>query len=133
MRDALTDPHLPASRRQQIVEELLGSRASALTVAIVSMIVGSGRARDLPAIVDALVAKSAAEQHRAVAEVRSAVELTADQQHRLAAAIERATGKQVEVKVVVDPSVLGGAVTTVGDTVIDGSVRTRLDQLKQTF
>jgi F-type H+-transporting ATPase subunit delta len=68
-----------------------------------------------------------------VAEVRSAVELTADQQHRLAAAIERATGKQVEVKVVVDPSVLGGAVTTVGDTVIDGSVRTRLDQLKQTF
>jgi F-type H+-transporting ATPase subunit delta len=36
----------------------------------------------------------------------------------------------VEVKVVVDPSVLGGLVATVGDTVIDGTVRSRLDQLK---
>ena len=42
----------------------------------------------------------------------------------------QATGKQVNLKVVVDPSVLGGIVATVGDTVIDGSVRTRIDQLK---
>jgi hypothetical protein len=41
-----------------------------------------------------------------------------------------ATGKQLNLKVVVDPSVLGGIVATVGDTVIDGSVRTRIDQLK---
>jgi F-type H+-transporting ATPase subunit delta len=76
---------------------------------------------------------SAAEQQKAVAEVRSAIELTPDQRERLAAAISSATGKQVEVKVVVDPSVLGGIVTTVGDTVIDGSVRSRLEQLKQAF
>ena len=41
------------------------------------------------------------------------------------------TGKKVDIRVVVDPTVLGGLVTTVGDTVIDGSVRSRLDQLKQ--
>ena len=63
----------------------------------------------------------------------SAIELTPDQRERLAAAISSATGKQVEVKVVVDPSVLGGIVTTVGDTVIDGSVRSRLEQLKHAF
>ena len=56
--------------------------------------------------------------------------LTDDQKDRLAAALANATGKQVEVKVVVDPSVLGGLVATVGDTVIDGTVRSRLDQLK---
>jgi F-type H+-transporting ATPase subunit delta len=48
----------------------------------------------------------------------------------LAAALEKATGKKVNLKVVVDPSVLGGVVATVGDSVIDGSVRTRLDQVK---
>jgi F-type H+-transporting ATPase subunit delta len=48
----------------------------------------------------------------------------------MADALSRATGKQVEVKVVVDPTVLGGVVAQVGDTVIDGSVRTRLDQLR---
>ena len=42
---------------------------------------------------------------------------------RLADAL-RATGKQVEVKVVVDPTVLGGIVASIGDTVIDGTVRT---------
>jgi F-type H+-transporting ATPase subunit delta len=62
--------------------------------------------------------------------VRSAVPLTDDQRDRLAKALEDATGKRVEIKVVVDPSVLGGIVAQVGDTVIDGSVRRRLDQLK---
>jgi len=62
--------------------------------------------------------------------VRSAVALSDEQQARLAAALTNATGKQLNLKVVVDPSVLGGIVATVGDTVIDGSVRTRIDQLK---
>jgi F-type H+-transporting ATPase subunit delta len=133
LREALTDPHLPASRRQQIVEDLLGGKADPSTVALVGMAVGTGRARELPAIIDSLVAMSAAQANRAVAEVRSAIDLTDDQRTRLAAAIESATGKQVEVKVVVDPTILGGIVTTVGDTVLDGSVRTRLERLKQQF
>jgi len=130
LRNALTDELVPAERRQAIVEDLLGSKASSTTVSLVSFVVGSGRARDLPAIIGKLVDRAAAEKDRTVAEVRSAIPLTADQQRRLAAALANATGKQVEVKVVVDPSVLGGAVATVGDAVIDGSVRTRLDQIK---
>ncbi len=133
LREALTDPHIPASRRQQIVEDLIGPRATPTTTALVSMVVGAGRGRDLVSIVDALVKKSAASQNRAVAEVRSAVELTPEQRDRLAAAVEKATGRKVEVKVVIDPTVLGGIVTTVGDTVIDGSVRTRLEQLKNSI
>jgi F-type H+-transporting ATPase subunit delta len=74
-----------------------------------------------------------AEANKEVAEVRSAIDLNDDQRKRLAEALGQATGKQVEVKVVVDPSVLGGIVAQVGDTVIDGSVRGRLDQLKNAF
>lgn len=133
LRDALTNPGIPASRRQQIVEDLLGGKASSTTVALVSMVVGTGRARDLPGIIRQIVEMSAAEANREVAEVRSAVPLNDDQRKRLAEALGHATGKQVEVKVVVDPSVLGGIVAQVGDTVIDGSVRSRLDQLKNAF
>lgn len=133
LRDALTNPSIPASRRQQIVEDLLGGKASSTTVALVSMVVGTGRARDLPGIIRQIVEMSAAEANREVAEVRSAVPLNDDQRKRLAEALGQATGKQVEVKVVVDPSVLGGIVAQVGDTVIDGSVRSRLDQLKNAF
>ena len=130
LRDALTDARIPAARRQQIVEDLLGGKASSTTVALVSMVVGTGRARDLPSIIERLVEMSAAEANKEVAEVRSAVPLTEDQRDRLAKALEDATGKRIEIKVVVDPSVLGGIVAQVGDTVIDGSVRRRLDQLK---
>jgi F-type H+-transporting ATPase subunit delta len=133
LRDALIDPHLPASRRQQIVEDLLGGRASAVTTSLVSMVVGVDRARDLPAIIDRVVAIGAERRQKAVAEVRSAVELTEDQRARLAAALSTATGRAVEVKIIVDPSVLGGIVSQIGDTVIDGSVRHRLSQLRETI
>ncbi|MBU6317911.1 MAG: ATP synthase F1 subunit delta, partial [Acidobacteria bacterium] len=130
LRNALTDEMIPAGKRQAIVEDLLGGKATSTTTQLVSMVVGSGRGRDLPAIIDKLVARASSAKNLEVAEVRTAVALTSDQQARLAAAITNATGKQVNLKVVVDPSVIGGVVATVGDTVIDGSVRTRIDQLK---
>lgn len=130
LRTALTDETIPAGKRQAIVEDLLGGRATSTTTQLVSMVVGSGRGRDLPAIIDKLVARASSSKNLEVAEVRSAVPLTDDQQARLKAALTNATGKQVNLKVVVDPSVLGGIVATVGDTVIDGSVRTRVEQLK---
>lgn len=127
----LSDPQVPAARRQQIIEDLLSGRASKTTVALMSMIVGAGRSRDLTGIADALVALGAAETGKQVAVVRSAVDLTDDQKARLAAALQQAVGTAVDVRVVIDPSVLGGLVAQIGDTVIDGSVRRRLDQLKQ--
>jgi F-type H+-transporting ATPase subunit delta len=133
LRTTLTDAALPVSRRQQIVEDLLGGKANPVTVALASMVVGAGRSRDLVAIIDELVRLSASEANKELAEVRSAVPLTDEQRSRLAEALGQATGKTIELKVVVDPSVLGGLVAQVGDTVIDGSVRSRLEQLKTAF
>ena len=133
LRTTLTDAALPVSRRQQIVEDLLGGKANPITTSLVSMVVGTGRSRDLPAIIGELVKLSAAEGNKEVAEVRSAIPLSDDQRSRLAEALGKATGKTVEVKVVVDPTVLGGVVAQVGDTVIDGSVKTKLAQLKTAF
>jgi F-type H+-transporting ATPase subunit delta len=129
----LGDAQLPVERRQQIVIDLLGGKASPVTTAIVSLLVGTGRSRDIPAVVDLVVERAAKERQKEVAEVRSAVDLTDEQRDRLATALKAATGKDVEVKVVVDPAVMGGVVATIGDTVIDGSVRHRLDQLREAF
>jgi F-type H+-transporting ATPase subunit delta len=131
LREALTDPAIPVARRQQIVEDLLGGKASSTTVALVSLVVGTGRARELPAIIRELVDMSAAEANKAVAEVRSAIPLNQDQRDRLAEALGEATGRQIALKVVVDPAVKGGIVAQVGDTVIDGSVRTKLERLRK--
>ena len=133
LRSALTDPHLPVERRQQIVEDLLAGKASDTTTALISLVVGTRRVAELPTIVERLLALTASRSNRSIAEVRSAVELTDDQKTRLATALKQATGREVEVVVIVDPTVMGGIVTQIGDTVIDGTVRSRLAQLRESF
>jgi F-type H+-transporting ATPase subunit delta len=132
LRATLTDANLPPEKRQEIIQDLLGkAKATPITTNLVSFVVGAGHARDLPAIISKLVERAAAERKHAVAEIRSAVPLDEDQRTRLAQALSKNLGKEVEVKVHVDPSVLGGLSVRVGDVVIDGTVRHRLDQLKE--
>ena len=131
LRMSLGDRTLPAERRIAVIEDLMGGTALPVSVGLVSMVVGADRAGDLPAIIGRFLELSAAERQHDIAEVRSAVPLDDALRDRLAQALSDATGKQVEVKVVVDPSVLGGVVARVGDTVIDGTVRHRLDELKE--
>jgi len=133
LREKLTDQSLPVEKRQAIVEDLLDQKASSLTVSLISFLVGAGRARELPEIVNRLVERAAAERQREVAEVRTAIMLDEEQRRRLTAALEKATGKQIELKVIQDPSVLGGVIARIGDTVIDGTVRRRLDQLRESL
>lgn len=130
LRRTLTDETIPVEKRLAVIQDLLGSQATATTVQLISMVVGSGRAKDLPRIADRLVQRASSSKKLEVAEVRTARPLTEDERTRVAAALANATGKQLNLKVVVDPSVLGGIVATIGDDVIDGSIRTRLDQLK---
>jgi len=131
LRMTIANPGLPLDQRAGIVDQLLENRALPTTKAIATFIVGAGRGHDLPAIVNRFVEMAAGSREHAVAEVRSAVALDDAQKRRIAEALSRKTGKQVEVKVIIDESVLGGLVATVGDTVIDGTVRHRLDQLKE--
>jgi F-type H+-transporting ATPase subunit delta len=97
------------------------------------MVVAAGRSRHLPAIARAVGALAASASGRQVAEVRSAIALSEDQVTRLSAALREATGSDVDVQVVVDPTVLGGIVTHIGDTVIDGTVRNRLNKMREAF
>ena len=68
-----------------------------------------------------------------MAEVRSAVALTDAQLTELTAALKARTNMDILVKNIVDPSVMGGLVTQIGDSVLDGTVRTRLNQLRDAF
>jgi len=131
LRSTLTDPQLPLEKKQALIDDLIGGRASSLSVDLVQLIVSQGRASELSDIARAVVEAAAASRNKAVAEVRSAVPLDEETIERLAVALGRATGKSVEVKVVVDESVIGGIVARVGDIVIDGSLARRVDSLRQ--
>jgi F-type H+-transporting ATPase subunit delta len=133
LRMALANPGLPADQRATIVDELLENRALQVSRALVSMVVGAGRGHDLPAIISRFVELVAESRQHEVAEVRTAKPLSDAEVQKLAEALSRATDKNIEVKVIIDPTVMGGIVATIGDTVINGTVRHRLEQLKESL
>lgn len=133
LRDALTDANLPASQRSKMVSELLGAKASPHTVNAIAFLVYQGRARDLVHIAEAFVALAAQARQQVVAEVRVVAPLDEAQRASLKAALESATGKQITLKVLVDPAVVGGLTARVGDLVFDASVRQRLQHVRESF
>jgi F-type H+-transporting ATPase subunit delta len=131
LREALTDQALPLENREAVVRDSLGGRANQVTINLISFVIQSGHARDLSKIADAFVQLAARSREHAAAEIRSAVPLTDKQRERLERALSAATGRTVEAKVVVDPTVIGGVVARVDDLVFDGSVASRLEDAKQ--
>jgi F-type H+-transporting ATPase subunit delta len=131
LREALTDAALPSERKKAVIEELLGARAHPTTATLVGLLVDAGQARRIGAIAEELAREAAHRSERTLAEVRVAVPLSDAKKSLLADALEQATGHPVELKVDVDPSVIGGVVARVGDEVFDGSLASRLTEAKQ--
>ncbi|HEX5901904.1 MAG TPA: ATP synthase F1 subunit delta [Actinomycetota bacterium] len=131
VRDALLDPSLPGQNKRGLIADALGDRGNPLAVNMLAFVVEQGRTRELGRIVAELAEVAAETRESAVAEIRSAVPLDEASTKKLADALGRATGRQLEVRVVVDPSVVGGIVAKVGDEVFDGSVRSRLEEARE--
>lgn len=131
LRSALTDIAIPDERKEAVIDDLLGERASSHTRNLASFVVAQGHGRRLGEIASVLAERAAEARQSVLAEVRVAVEVDAKVRDQLAEALGRATGKKVEMKVLVDPSVIGGIYARVGDQVIDATVRRRLQELSE--
>ncbi len=129
LHEALTNRQYPAARRLQVVDEVLEA-AHPTTRAAMALLIVSNRVSDLDNIAQRVAERAAEERQRALAEVYVAVPLNQERRDRLREALEEATGKALELKVFVDPAVVGGVRAKVGNTVIDGSVARRLEDVR---
>ena len=128
---ALTNPALPDSAKSAIVHDLLGGKAHAESVELVAHTASNLRGRRVDQALGTLSEQAAAVRGREVAEVRVAVAISAEQRSRLGSVLSRIAGHDVSLNVVIDPSVIGGVSVRLGEELIDGSVRTRLDQARR--
>jgi F-type H+-transporting ATPase subunit delta len=124
LRSALTNPYLDDDRKRAVVEDLLGGAAPG-TALLADW--AATRPGDPAELLRTLADRAAARRHRVIVEARTAIPLDDERRGRLAEALAAATGSEVDVEVVVDPSILGGVVARVGDEVIDGSIRRKLE------
>ena len=132
LQNAFSNPAIAHADKEKVLESLI-SRAnpSRTTANFLRVLLRNGRLTDLREINDMFAAVLEERSGRVSAEVTSARDLTEAQKQELRANLERLTGKQVELRFGVDPSIIGGVVTRVGSTIYDGSVKTQLENLKQ--
>jgi F-type H+-transporting ATPase subunit delta len=122
----LSDP----AGRVALVESLLGGKASPATVAIVKHLVQSPRGRRIGGLLAHAADIVADAAGSVVATVTAATEPTADQLDRLVASLATQYGRSPRVNLIIDPDLVGGLRVQLGDEVIDGSLATRLAELR---
>lgn len=130
LRLALEDRGADPERRTELLGRLIGAQVDPTTRQLLEQAIRSPRGRTLEVAVGELVELAAARRERYVAYVTAAEPLTAEQERRLTATLARIYGREVSLRVAVDPEVLGGLVIKVNDEVIDGSVASRLDAVR---
>lgn len=87
----------------------------------------------LPQVAQLYIELKAEYEKEITVDVTSAVEITAEQQTSLSAALEKRLARKVKLNCVVDDAVVSGLIIKAGDMVIDGSVRGKLDRLATTM
>jgi F-type H+-transporting ATPase subunit delta len=131
LRNFLASPAVTREAKHGVIEKITARmRASKILRNLLFIIVDRQRTHMLPEIVAAFQEVIRQRQGIAEAEISSAVELTAKQKTEFKKTLERLTGKRVEPKYSLDPALLGGAVVRIGDTIYDGSLRNRLNDLR---
>jgi F-type H+-transporting ATPase subunit delta len=128
---ALHAPTIPVDRKLQILDRAFGDRVSGLTLRFLRLAVDRRRERILAHVYPEFLRLSNELRNLVPVEVYSAEPLTDEERERLIAALRKRTGKQIQLNVSVDESLLGGMLVRMGDTILDGSVRTRLAQLRR--
>jgi F-type H+-transporting ATPase subunit delta len=130
----LADPSIPEASRKAVMTEVLSRMGvSTLVRNAVFLITDHNRARLLPEIATKLTQLADERAGKLRADVTSAAPLTEAQYARLSGALEKITGRKISLARHVDATLIGGVVTRIGDTVYDGSVRSRLVELRQSL
>ena len=130
LRSALEDQG-PDEGKRGLLDALLAAKVTPAALRLITQAVIYPRGRNLETTLDVYGRLAAAWRQRLIAVVRVAAGLTEEQRGRLAAALSHTYGHDVHLNVVVDPRVVGGISVQIGDEFIDGSVASRLAQLRQ--
>lgn len=131
LRNVLASPGVRKEAKHGVVEKLAARLgASKIIRNFLFVMIDHRRTVLLPEIIATFEEVIRKRQGIAEAEISSAVELTAAQKKEMAQKIAEMTGQRVEPKYAIDPALLGGAVVRIGDTIYDGSLRSRLNELR---
>lgn len=130
LKNSLVDKSLPASKKEIIIEEVFGDQLCRLTRNFLQLLVGMDQIGLLPEVADEFSKNLEAVENKAIAEVTTAIPLEEEFSARLTKQLSEMTGREVTIRAVVDPAIVGGIVVKVGGKLLDGSIRNQLGRLR---
>jgi F-type H+-transporting ATPase subunit delta len=131
LRTFLASPAVSIEDKHAVIEKIVARLgASKIIRNFLFVLADHRRTHLIPEVILAFHEVIRQREGVAEAEVSSAVELSAAQKNEMAATLARLTGKKIETKYALDAALLGGAVVRIGDTIYDGSLRSRLNAMR---
>jgi len=131
LRTFLASPAVSMEAKHGVIEKIVARLgASKIIRNFLFVLADHRRTLLIPEVIAAFHQVIRQRQGVAEAEISSAVELSAAQKKEMAATLTLLTGKKIETKYALDPALLGGAVVRIGDTIYDGSLRSRLNEMR---
>jgi F-type H+-transporting ATPase subunit delta len=126
------NPAIPHSEKEKILEDLISrAKPSKTTANFLRVLLENGRVAELGAINERFAAVLDERSGVVSAAITSARDLPDSERSDFKANLEKLTGKRVEISYQTDQSIIGGVITRIGSTVYDGSVKTKLENLKE--
>ena len=131
LRTFLASPAVSLEAKHAVLETIVARLgASKIIRNFLFVLTDHRRTQLIPEVVTAFHQVIRYRQGIAEAEISSAIELTGAQKKEMAATLAQLTGKKIEAKYALDPALLGGVVVRIGDTIYDGSLRGRLNEMR---
>lgn len=131
VKEFLSDLQISPEGKKSAMSQIFGEKVSAITLNWLNLVIDQGRQRRLPNIIETFFALAQESREKVTAEVITSVSLSEDQVQRLEKELSKASKKQVFLKPMVDESILGGVIVKIENKIIDGSVKHRLEEMKQ--
>jgi len=130
LREFLSTPQISSDGKKSALFQIFGGKISPITLHWMNTVVDQGRQRRLPVIIEAFLKLTEDARDKITAEVITSIPLSEDLSKRLEQELSKITKKRVFLKPMVDDSILGGVIVKIENKVIDGSVRHRLEEIK---
>lgn len=131
MAALIDNPRIGRDQIVQVFMDVCGDGIDDMGRNSIRVLAENGRLEFLPEIAQLYEAERAAAERTVQAEVVSAIELSSTQLKSIGEGLKRRFGRDVSLSCRVDESLLGGAVIRAGDVVIDGSVASKLERMRQ--
>jgi len=126
----LKDPNIKPEGKRRALSDLFQGRVHPLVLTMLTSLSDQDRGGRVLHVIEEFSGIAATARQKVTGEVTTAITLDSDTLSRLVTALNRATGKNVQLFQKVDPAILGGAIIKIGEQIIDGSLRRKLDQMQ---